>query len=107
MITAIQKTLRLSMEAVQEASDFSYALRNFLDRFRNNPSVGLLLDEPASLTTKLSDDGLADAYLAAAAVGSGPMLQGLLPRALPRRPCAKLPGFRDRKCSSYVACPVD
>ena len=67
MIAAIQKSLRTSMEAVQEASDFSYALRNFLDRFRNGPSIDLLMEEPDSLTAKLSDDGLADAYLAAAA----------------------------------------
>ncbi len=55
------------MESVQEASDFSYALRNFLDRFRHDPSIELLAEEPASLASKLSDNGLADAYLAAAA----------------------------------------
>lgn len=67
MIAAIQNTLGVRMESVKEASDFSYALRNFLDLFQREPSVDLLANEPVSLTPALADDGLADAYLAAAA----------------------------------------
>jgi len=55
------------MRSVCEPDDFSYALRNFLDRFRRNPSVTLLQDEPETLSLLLQDDGLADAYLASAA----------------------------------------
>jgi len=61
------KSLRESMRTVREPDDFSYALRNFLDRFRRNPSILLLQDEPETLTGLLQDDGLADAYLASAA----------------------------------------
>lgn len=61
------KSLKNSMLAVLEPDDFSYSLRNFLDRFRREPSVSLLADEPESLTSILKDDGLADAYLASAA----------------------------------------
>jgi hypothetical protein len=55
------------MRNVREPDDFGFALRNFLDRFRRNPSIELLEDEPDSLTALLKDDGLADAYLASAA----------------------------------------
>jgi hypothetical protein len=61
------KSLKESMLVVSEPDDFSYALRNFLDRFRRNPSITLLQDEPETLTCLLKDDGLADAYLASAA----------------------------------------
>ena len=60
------KTLRESVRAIQEPDDFSYALRNFIDRFRSRPSVSVLEDEPALLAPILKDEGLADAYLAAA-----------------------------------------
>lgn len=61
------KSLSESMLTVREPDDFSYALRNFLDRFRRNPSILPLQEEPGSLTSLLQDDGLADAYLASAA----------------------------------------
>jgi hypothetical protein len=63
----MQRTLQESMRNVRERDDFSYALRNFLDRFRRNPAIQLLQDEPDSLTNFLNDEGLADAYLASAA----------------------------------------
>jgi hypothetical protein len=63
----MQRTLQESMRDVRERDDFSYALRNFLDRFRRNPAIQLLQDEPDSLTNFLNDEGLADAYLASAA----------------------------------------
>jgi len=55
------------MRVVHQPDDFSYALRNFLDRFRRHPSISLLQDEPETLTFLLQDDGLADAYVASAA----------------------------------------
>jgi hypothetical protein len=55
------------MRAVSEPEDFSYAIRNFLDRFRSDPSPSTLEDEPDLLAPVLIDDGLADAYIAAAA----------------------------------------
>ena len=55
------------MLAVRQRDDFSYALRNFLDRFRNQPAVALLEDEPELLASLLADDGLADSYVAATA----------------------------------------
>jgi hypothetical protein len=62
-----RKTLRESMCAVQEPDDFGYALANFLDRFRTDPAIALLQDEPEILADKLVDEGLADAYIGAAA----------------------------------------
>jgi hypothetical protein len=62
-----RRTLKESMRTVREADDFGYALRNFLDRFRRDPAIQLLKDEPDSLTNMFNDEGLADAYLASAA----------------------------------------
>ncbi|MBU6343481.1 MAG: hypothetical protein KGS48_18430 [Bacteroidetes bacterium] len=61
------QTLKQSMAGITEREDFSYALRNFLDRFYSEPCVEQLQDEPVLLTEILQDDGLADAYLASAA----------------------------------------
>ena len=55
------------MQAVREPDDFGFAMRNFLDRFRRDPAIHLLQDEPDKLIDILGDDGLADAYLACAA----------------------------------------
>lgn len=46
---------------------FSFALRDFLDGFRANPTPSTLLDEPVLLTPVLHDNGYADAFLAALA----------------------------------------
>lgn len=47
--------------------EFGYALRDYLDRFRFAPDQALFHEEPALLEARLNDDGVADAYLAAAA----------------------------------------
>jgi len=62
-----RRSLKESMLTVREPDDFGFALRNFLDRFRRDPGIELLEDEPDSLSALLNDDGLADAYLASAA----------------------------------------
>lgn len=49
------------------ADDFGYMLRDFLDRFREQPSSSLILMEPSPLEPVLQDHGIADAYLAATA----------------------------------------
>ncbi|MCW1886135.1 hypothetical protein OKA04_15465 [Luteolibacter flavescens] len=52
---------------VSSDEDFGYALRDFLDRFREQPDLSLITDEPALLEPTLSDGGHADAFLAATA----------------------------------------
>ena len=61
------KTLAESMKHVKNPDDFSYALRNFLDRFYREPSSDLIYDEPDLLIDRFNDDGVADAYLASTA----------------------------------------
>jgi hypothetical protein len=56
--------LRESLSHVANSSDFSYAIRNFLDRFKANPNPELLMDEPALLAPILNDGGYADAFTA-------------------------------------------
>jgi hypothetical protein len=53
-----------TLSHVANASDFSYAIRNFLDRFKANPDPALLVDEPALLAPILNDNGYADAFAA-------------------------------------------
>ena len=60
-------SMRDAFSAIKTAEDFGYMLRDFLDRFRDNPDPALLADEPSLLAGVLNDDGLADAYLAATA----------------------------------------
>lgn len=62
-----QRTLSESMAEVVESDDFDYAIANFLDRFKREPKLDLVSDEPPLLRGKLNDDGLADAYVAAVA----------------------------------------
>lgn len=52
-------------EQAQSAEHFSYGLRDFLDGFYENPDASKLNEEPRYLTEILSDEGYADAYLAA------------------------------------------
>ena len=61
------KTLAGSMRAVASADDFDYAIANFLDRFKIQPDVAMVTDEPPMLAGILDDEGLADAYVAAVA----------------------------------------
>jgi hypothetical protein len=46
---------------------FSYALRDFLDGFYEQPEASKLAEEPPFLVDRLKDEGYADAYLAAVA----------------------------------------
>lgn len=46
---------------------FSYAVREYLDRFRERPDNTLLWDAPVPLIETLKDGGLADAYVASVA----------------------------------------
>lgn len=62
-----RKTLADSLRLVKEPEDFHYALANFLDRFKKDPNSEMLSEEPPILRGLLKDNGLADAYAAAAA----------------------------------------
>lgn len=55
------------MAVVNEPDEFSFALRNFLDRFYRKPSSDLIDDEPRLLVSILDDSGLAGAYVASTA----------------------------------------
>ncbi len=66
-MSRMNETLRESMANVVVQSDFSYAIKNFLDRFRSNPDVTLLVDEPELLSPALDDGGYADAFVASTA----------------------------------------
>jgi len=67
MIKLSTPTLSQQFAQVATKEDFGYALRDYLDRFRNAPDPQLLAEEPALIEPHLQDDGVADAYLAAAA----------------------------------------
>ena len=56
-----------SFAIVQDKNSFGYKMREFLDRFRENPAYHLLEDEPSKLSDILNDNGYADAFLAATA----------------------------------------
>jgi hypothetical protein len=62
-----RKTLADSLRLVKEPDDFHYAIANFLDRFKNDPTPEMVSEEPPILRQVLNDNGLADAYAAAAA----------------------------------------
>lgn len=64
---AVAEPLAHVFSAVKSEEDFGYALRDFLDRFREMPDVSLIAGEPAPLAAILDDSGRADAYLAATA----------------------------------------
>jgi hypothetical protein len=61
------ETLRESLSDVGNSTDFSYAIRNFLDRFNANPDPALLSDEPVLISHFLGDGGYADAFAASTA----------------------------------------
>ena len=59
------------VEVAAEAASlkqFGYALVEFLDQFKIERDARMLAEEPPLLRTRLQDDGLSDAYLAAVAV---------------------------------------
>jgi len=58
------ETIRESMANVRIQSDFSYAIKNFLDRFKGNPDPSLLQDEPDLISQSIGDGGYADAFVA-------------------------------------------
>jgi hypothetical protein len=59
--------MKEAFAAIKSSEDFGYMIRDFLDRFRDEPSPSLIAEEPVLLATVLDDNGLADAYLAATA----------------------------------------
>lgn len=66
-MSRIHETLRESVANVVVQSDFGFAIKNFLDRFKVNPNLGLLLDEPELLSAAIQDGGYADAFVASVA----------------------------------------
>lgn len=62
-----RKTLADSLGLVKGPDGFYYAIANFLDRFKNDPTLEMVAEEPMILRGLLDDSGLADAYAAAAA----------------------------------------
>lgn len=66
-MSRMNETLRESMASVTDSTGFSYAIRNFLDRFKSNPAPELLQDEPELLSQLIGDDGYADAFVASTA----------------------------------------
>ncbi len=65
---ATAKPMNEVFRSVNSEDDFSYAIRDFVDRFNDEPNPSLLRDEPELLEAVLSDGGVADAWLAATAV---------------------------------------
>jgi hypothetical protein len=66
-VIAVAVPMKEAFASIQNAEDFGYMIRDFLDRFRDEPSLSLIAEEPALLAPVLGDNGLADAYLAATA----------------------------------------
>jgi hypothetical protein len=64
---AVASPMATAFAGIQSERDFSYMLRDFLDRFREAPDSSLIAEEPALLNEVLNDGGLADAYLASVA----------------------------------------
>lgn len=67
-MAAKRHTMQEAFRTIQSADDFSYAIRDFVDRFAEQPSLSLIKEEPEPLQANLNDDGVADAWLAATAV---------------------------------------
>jgi len=61
------RTLSETAAWSDDAEKFSFNIRDFLDEFYADPRSERLIDEPPVLREILSDNGLADAYLAAIA----------------------------------------
>jgi len=57
-----------SFSDISDTESFGFRLREFLDRFRDYPSVELISEEPAFLSPTLMDEGKADAFLASTAM---------------------------------------
>jgi hypothetical protein len=59
--------MREKFSAITDTQSFGYAIRDFLDRFRESPSYNLIAEEPELLEPQLKDNGRADAFLASTA----------------------------------------
>ena len=53
---------------VRSRIELGYAVAEFLDQFKIERNAAMLVEEPPLLATRLNDEGVADAYLAAVAV---------------------------------------
>ncbi len=59
--------MREKFAEITDTESFGYAIRDFLDRFREAPSYGLIAEETELLEPCLEDGGRADAFLASTA----------------------------------------
>lgn len=64
---SVTRSMRDLFAGVSSREEFSLALRDFIDRFRDCPDGVLIADEPTLLAAALGDDGLSDAWLASTA----------------------------------------
>ncbi len=64
---AVAGPMKEVFAGIKSTEDFGYMLRDFLDRFREQPDPALIAEEPVLLSSILKDHGVADAYLAATA----------------------------------------
>ncbi len=65
---AVTQSMADVFRSIHGADDFSYAIRDFVDRFNESPNPALLEEEPSILVRTLLDEGVADAWLASTAV---------------------------------------
>jgi len=65
---AVAQPMAQVFRTITNADDFSYAIRDFVDRYQENPAPELLEEEPDLLENIIHDQGVADAWLAATAV---------------------------------------
>jgi len=65
--TVTRRTFADSLRNVKQQDDFDYALANFLDRFKKDPDLDMVKEEPPILREILNDNGLTDSFAAAAA----------------------------------------
>ena len=64
---AVAQPLAYVMASIKNADEFSYAIRDYADRFHEDPQSSLLETAPALLESTLQDGGVADAWIASAA----------------------------------------
>jgi hypothetical protein len=64
---AVAQPLATVMATIKNADEFSYAIRDFADRFHENPDPALMTTVPDLLEPTLQDDGIADAWVASVA----------------------------------------
>jgi hypothetical protein len=65
---ATTQTMKEVFYSINNEDDFSYAIRDFVDRFGEDPKYALIKEEPELLESTLNDSGVADAWIAATAV---------------------------------------